>query len=405
MRKLAVRALFVGALVACNGGGGKKTVMIAPDAAVDGGGPACNVLMQTGCMSGQKCSWIEDNSASPPLGHIGCAPSGTVARGAACMYGAPGATGYDNCMKGDVCIAGQCKQICDQAGGAPMCGAGFACGVYSGVFGPVGQPAAAGACDPTCNPLDDNKFGSAKTKIGSACGATSGCYGGPDSTLPAKYTCVREVNNSLYHRAACVGGCADAMGNPYLTGCAQGFVPLLYDMTGSMQVDCISYCAPKDCFQGNCGTGTSGNLQGDPATTHLCQLGVTNNSSGVFAAAQLAPSTMNGDQCMFEWLFDLGSAGIPAGTTTQNSVGYCVNHTDYKYDPQGGTNYTHPWDKCDTLPNGFGSSAATPGAGDFGCVSTTTCGSGCGFLEGKAPPAQVVHIDRPHTLYHRAFAQ
>jgi hypothetical protein len=159
-------------------------VTLQPDAAVDSGTAVCNVLMQTGCMTGQKCSWIEDNTASPPLGHIGCAPDGIAARGAACTYGAPGATGYDNCMKGDICIASVCKQICDQNGGAPMCGANFACGVYSGVFGPVGQPAAAGACDPTCNPLIDNTFGSGKTKTGTACGATSGCYGSPDSVQP-----------------------------------------------------------------------------------------------------------------------------------------------------------------------------------------------------------------------------
>jgi hypothetical protein len=69
----------------------------------------CDVLAQTGCMTGQKCSWIDDSATA---GHIGCAPDGTVALGGACAHGAFGATGYDNCMKGTVCIAGHCDTIC-----------------------------------------------------------------------------------------------------------------------------------------------------------------------------------------------------------------------------------------------------------------------------------------------------
>jgi hypothetical protein len=222
---------------------------------------------------------------------------------------------------------------------------------------------------------------------------------------------VREVNTTIYHRAACTGNCADAMGNPYLNGCAQGFVPLLYDTTGSMQVDCISYCQPKTCYggTGNCGTGASGNLQGDPAGTpnRLCTQTLTGgtNSEGQFQLATLGPTagTNNGDQCMYEWLFELGSAGLVRASTS-DTVGYCVNHSKYKYDPAGGTNYTTPWDKCDTLTNPtFGSAAATPGAADFGCVDTTT---GMVMLQGKqSGNMPVIHIDRPHTLYHRTFAQ
>ncbi len=90
MRKLAVGALLAGALVACGGSNSKKTIVPLPDGSTDSGsGAACNVLTQTGCVTGQKCTWVEDNNASPPLGHIGCVADGTVAVGGACTYGPP----------------------------------------------------------------------------------------------------------------------------------------------------------------------------------------------------------------------------------------------------------------------------------------------------------------------------
>jgi hypothetical protein len=142
------------------------------------GGGTCNILAQTGCAASEKCAWIVDDAAMD-LGHIGCAPdTGTVADGAACTVMAPEHGGYDNCLKGHHCfgnnMTGVCKQICDQQGGAPMCGTGFACQLYEGLFGPAGMEAA-GVCDPTCNPLDDNLFGKA-TKTGTACSMTQGCF-------------------------------------------------------------------------------------------------------------------------------------------------------------------------------------------------------------------------------------
>src|SRR5207253_4188864 len=59
----------------------------------------CNVLTQTGCNAGQKCTWIIDQ-ATPSVGHIGCAPNGSVATGGACLSTMP-PNGYDNCVKGN----------------------------------------------------------------------------------------------------------------------------------------------------------------------------------------------------------------------------------------------------------------------------------------------------------------
>jgi hypothetical protein len=115
------------------------------DAGVDVPHP-CNVLDQTGCMAGQKCTWIIDAITPGPLGHIGCVPDGAVDIGSACTQGAPGPMGFDNCKAGEMCWSGICEQVCDPQGGAPQCGASTTCTVHTELFG---QPPAAGTCDPT----------------------------------------------------------------------------------------------------------------------------------------------------------------------------------------------------------------------------------------------------------------
>src|ERR1700733_2876677 len=148
MKKLVLGALFVG-LAACSSKSSNGPIVIIDSAGGDSSSAACNVLTQTGCTTGEKCTWLEDSAGSgtePALGHLGWAPGGTAATGAACTYGAPGATGYDNCVSGDVCSSAKCKTICDQAGGTPMCATGFACATYDGLFGPSGQAVAAGVC-------------------------------------------------------------------------------------------------------------------------------------------------------------------------------------------------------------------------------------------------------------------
>ena len=83
------------------------------------------------------------------------------------MFGEAGATGYDDCAKGGVCSAfdgtggpGVCKQICDNAGGAPTCDDSHVCVQYSRLFSTgATTPAAAGVCDLACDPLTDNDAG------------------------------------------------------------------------------------------------------------------------------------------------------------------------------------------------------------------------------------------------------
>jgi hypothetical protein len=65
----------------------------------------CNPLTQAGCVTGEKCTWLLDALMPTYVGHIGCAPVGTATVGQACMYGAPGVTGYDACAAGASCAA------------------------------------------------------------------------------------------------------------------------------------------------------------------------------------------------------------------------------------------------------------------------------------------------------------
>src|SRR5688572_1976266 len=215
VRAMRINVMLLVALVGCGGGGGSKNedagivdaVDAPPDAPPDGAlapkcalNPAapptcgvtaapttpatsvaqCNVLAQTGCLATEKCTWIADQD-NPAVGHVGCVPNGGQAIECACTRGAAGTTGYDDCARGSICVAGQCKTICDTQGGAPTCATDFACGRYAGLFD-TGGVTIAGACDPTCDPLTQCTPNGRTEQQATACGATNaampnrGCY-------------------------------------------------------------------------------------------------------------------------------------------------------------------------------------------------------------------------------------
>jgi hypothetical protein len=416
MRRVIIVALWVG--IGCKGG--HKQVTDAgpnPDAPVDAavcvpltppscnptmapttpaaGSGACNVLAQTGCATMEKCTWIQD---AANLGRIGCTPDGMVQLECACTRGALGTTGYDDCQKGGICIVGVCKQICDQNGGAPMCnainGAKFSCGLYSGIFGPIGGPFAAGACDPQCDPIGDNDFFGSGHKTGCVCGSNEGCYGSPSATTgsPTAWTCSREVNKSLVHRTACTTavGCADSAGTPFRNGCAQGYEPFLLDHTGSMQEDCIALCRPGNAYMGNPGTQLPAGKE-----PHACN---SNDARGTFGTA--ATTTTNGEHCAFSWIFEIDTNGNLVRSPTSDTVGFCWDHTKYGTEPTGTIICTSPTTPagcmpiplCADLPLSAGSNQFK--AGDFGCVDSHTGG----FPRVVRPFADL----RP--LYHRWYS-
>lgn len=239
MKKHALGALFLGLMACGSDGGSNSTVVIPVDGGGDGGGPEiCNPLTQTGCNSGEKCTWIDDQDDPTPIGHVGCAPEAATpkAEGEACTRPPAGPMGYDDCAKGTVCLSGECKKICDLNAGSPMCDADHSCTRYADFF-ESGGVAVAGVCDPSCDPLTQ------RLKVGDqeACGSTNpgepnkGCYGFDD------YSCAPVPSGALdlLDRAQPLA----QNGNPYLNGCAPGFIPFFYESSTSMVTKCSGLCA------------------------------------------------------------------------------------------------------------------------------------------------------------------
>lgn len=382
MKKLALGAMFVGLLVACGGGDDSKKLTIVDGSTIDAVG-VCNPLTQAGCATGEKCTWLMDAMMPQYVGHIGCAPDGTANVGDSCMYGAPGASGYDNCKKGSICGnyrggTGTCKTICDQQGGTPMCDAQHVCVTYSGLFSTGDTtPAAGGVCDLACNPLGDNDFdGSAagSTKGSNTCGsaASVGCYGYPSyGTPPATgWSCTNDINFDqsqpvgLRHRVECTeaNNCADPGPQIYVNSCNQGYLPLLYEETGSTAVICVATCKPMNCYQGNCGTNNENRLGAAP---HRCN---SADRVGSFNTAQ------GGEHCEFLWRREVDDSGNFLESPTSDTVGFCIDHSKYKYDSDADNQPDTALPACATLPDGFGSGDAF-GAADLGCVDSTHAGA------------------------------
>ncbi|HEX5058484.1 MAG TPA: hypothetical protein VFV99_03945 [Kofleriaceae bacterium] len=350
------------------------------DAPPDAAG-VCNPLTQTGCNVGDKCTWLLDAVTPQYVGHIGCAPAGTANTGDACIYGAPGVTGYDGCKKGLVCGdyrggAGVCKQICDNQGGSPACGANTSCVTYSGLFSTGSTtPAAAGVCDPSCDPLADNDFdgAGALTKTGTTCGssATVGCYGYPSFGTPpiTAWSCTSDINYleaqpaGFRHRVQCTetSGCADPGPTLYVNSCNQGYLPLLRESTMVSTAVCVAMCKPHNCYLGSCGTNNDFRLGDAP---HRCN---TSDAMGTF------DTSAGGEHCRFIWSFEIDDNNTFLRSPSSDTVGFCFDHSKYLYDSNNDGTADTPLPPCATLPNGTGSGTSF-GAADLGCVDTANAG-------------------------------
>lgn len=377
-----VKSLIVGVVVFAAACGGDKKDNTDNIIVIDSGSgsnqvdapvqAACNVLTQMGCQANEKCTWIHSTEAVPgtaALGAIGCAPAGTAADGEACTFGPAGATGYDNCKGGDICVHSTCKQICDNNNGTgPMCGSNFACVTYDSLFANHGSTTTpAGACDPTCNPLDDNDFdgsGTMFTKTGSACGSdpTIGCYGGESTAHPTFFTCSTPVKGSelLTHRSIIPDDLQ------FLNTCMPGYgIAFAGDATGSMNLDCYAFCAPGDAYMGNTGTQEPNGKTTAvaPAHTHRCN---NNDALGNFGAT---PNTTgsNGEHCMYSWRFEVDDAGTLHESPTSNTVGICWDHSKYQYDKDGDGTVDTVVEPCVTSPISGGTAST---AVELGCVNT-----------------------------------
>ena len=250
MKKLAFGALAIGllstGLVACGGGSGDDDgddIQL-----IDGGidaenAAACNAAEQTGCGAGEKCTWINIDSAND-LGTIGCVAEGTVASGAACAYGPDGeATGFDDCVAGQICISGLCEAICTIS--PDSCDTNTSCSRYAGLF--TGSTPELGACDFLCDPVTQARSADDVAVCGgegTGTAATRGCYGvfdGDFSCAGVPQTVAAAPQDYTQDQTAY----GPASGGAYLNGCAPGFAPLLRNANdAAAPVVCFAFCTP-----------------------------------------------------------------------------------------------------------------------------------------------------------------
>ncbi|MEO6774959.1 MAG: hypothetical protein ABI467_18465 [Kofleriaceae bacterium] len=423
MQKLALGALCA-ALLACGSNSDNKVHIVTDAGSGSGSDATCNPLSQTGCNTGEKCTWVYDLVSADGtniLGHVGCAPDGDKVAHDQCTRNAAGAQGWDDCKAGTFCKAkrelvgpggvGVCEQVCDNSGAdaTSACATDSACVAYHNIF-EVSSMNVAGVCDYKCDPFADNDFlhtGSADpVRAGSACQPYEGCYGGPRDTQATSFSCAREYNTDMHNRDECTATSGNSLqaANPLSrvacstasNGCSQGYMPLLYeDTSGSQVVTCTAMCKPKSCWggTGHCGgnTSTASNLTGDPASpANQCQPSAIIGNAVTPAQPSADPAANNNLQCVFNWEFSFDKMGNFVTSPFNDTVGWCEDHSFYHYDKNGDKMITAADDevepRCDTMTDpGFGTGSAdgsgncTPangcrGAGSFGCTSSTDSG-------------------------------
>jgi hypothetical protein len=353
---IAPKCMFNSAPLTC----GTST---APTTAATGA-TTCNPVTQTGCLATEKCTWIVDQD-NPAVGHVGCVPNGTQATECACTRGAAGATGYDDCERGDICVGGRCRDICDPAVDG-SCITGFSCGRYAGLFDTGGGVFVGGACDPTCDPLTQCTPAGRSEAAATACGATNaampnrGCYTSNGRVFTCAPTPAAAQNLTDRMPAHGPGG-----GGVFVNGCAPGYVPFFRESTGSQTVVCAGLCAPAktDVTQPQ-------NSKGDP--TKAAKL--HDQADAVFgnATCEVGKKGSEAQQnCLYLWTFNVEN-GTLAPSPHNDTLGVCFGYTHFTYDhdTNAGTP-ARPIPGCETLP----SKAAPPA--NCTCTNNACTGTGC----------------------------
>lgn len=394
MHKLAPSAA-IALLVACGGNSDSK-VHVLNDAG--GSNDTCSPLAQTGCATGEKCTWIYDlvsTDGTNILGHVGCAPDGDKQTHETCTRNMAGAQGYDDCAKGNFCKAkrelvgpggqGVCEAICDNNGGDPMCADGSTCVAYHNIF-EASDMNVAGVCDYKCDPFADNDFmhegSAAVNRPGTACQPYEECNGFPSNgALPTAFSCSREYNTDLHHRHTCTATdgnslqAADPLSrvacNTAANGCSQGYRALTLTTTAGMETYCLAMCKPASCWGGNCGSSSSDErLTGDPAGGHQCKpANILVNDPSAFPAT-LGSNGVNGDQCYFGWHFEIDSQNNIHVSDYSDTMGFCLDHSLLQYDTNNDGTADTAWPKCDLIGSATGTGSA---AGDGTCTTANGC--------------------------------
>jgi hypothetical protein len=348
MKTLALGALLAGFLAAC-GGGGSDDVQTQIDARVVDAAPGIDATEidamppllctpwapagQQGCAANEKCTWVRVQTTPSVIGKLACVPDGPALAGEACSRGADGeTTGYDNCVAGNICVGisattmmGTCQDVCGFDGTATAsCGsADFACTRYRNLFANGMDTAYAGACNPTCDPVEQTL-----NSNGQPCAAGQGCY-----TLTSMTDTV----------AVCVGAGTLAHGAP-IPGQASANSCLPFHSPrrtapGAATSECGAYCVP------NAAGVTEGVNEGDEGgvAAHTCE------SLG----ASPPESAGSGESCRFFWARE----GFTTLSPFSNTLGFCWAHTKNWYDSNADMTGDMPTPRCvnlvagaDTLP-------------------------------------------------------
>ena len=334
-------AVFTASGAACGGGAGKPQLL---DASVDAQF-ACDPVKQTGCQTGEKCTWIVDidgTATMTEIGHLGCVAVGAspTQDGAACTDAAAGTNGgADTCAAGDLCISSKCKPICDpQVTGNTATGAclpNFACSTYAGVF-VSGANAIAGVCDPACDPLTQ-QLKAGTTGI-DACGSvdptkpSASCVFGPDA---ATWACA-PTGPSLYGNTDRQAPLTNPAGQPYPNGCAPGFVPLSFDDgSGAIKFECTGTCAPlkTDVDIVMSDPSHAKDNQGDPAALAKLPTDAAPQAGNAVCAPGKKGSAVSstfGEDCRFYWWVLFGPDPTMAEPTPYNdTVGFCFAYEKF----------------------------------------------------------------------------
>jgi hypothetical protein len=356
MKKLAFGALCTGliALAACGGGGGDN--VDTNITRIDGGGGTlvCDVVNNTGCDAGEKCTWVRVSVGTEPeqqLGQVNCVPDGDVPTGSACMFGASGLnTGYDNCVGGNLCMAprttenamGTCKEICSLMDTSNPCPEFFACGPYQKTFTNNSEDdPLAGICDSTCNPLTQVRDSDGAPSCGDATpddqtdAGSLACYGLPSrTTRPTHFSCtgiidedpsMDGIQNDNIHRVAPSILC--------LNCCAPGNVPLYIESDTVTETVCFAYCQPT--IINNVTTDPD---TGDPAVAS----GVPPYDCPAMGALEET------EECRYLWFFEglFTEAEVPL-TAASDAFGFCWDPTKYTWNDDGDTNTPEvAWPRC-----------------------------------------------------------
>ncbi|HVU04056.1 MAG TPA: hypothetical protein VHE30_19990 [Polyangiaceae bacterium] len=281
----------------------------SPTDASSAGG--CDPVLQTGCGVGERCTWAGTASS----GHLVCAPDGTRSSGQTCSIATSDAgVGLDDCKAGLACVGGRCFTLCD-ADSAAACSAGSACAEYAGYY--TGGAHRVGVCRPECDPLTQEIEGVPACGSANPASPNRGCYG----LLNGPFLCAGVVAPNAVQGVS-------IQGPVYANSCAPGFAAVLTKSSADETPICSALCKPAPTS-----SSTPGNAKGAVGSGFTCP------DRGATGATT---------ECRYWWLLeDPTKPTFPDAHS--NTLGYCIDYTQYTYDSDGDTVPDKQFPSCATL--------------------------------------------------------